>query len=861
MARKLFFLGLLILYFIDMKGQISEGGLPYSKSIISLKASTPLPGYELQRLDTSRLMQPDSESVLPFRYAVFEDVYIDLKSMGRKDTLEGMKGYLWRFRISSFTARSIQIIFKLFVVPAGAKLFLYNDDQTQIAGAFTKNNVRSDSVFVIADFNGDHVTIEYFEPADPEYKGKLIIGSVSQAYRDILKSADGFLNINCPEGKDAQLQKHAVCKMTFKCGIYSCGCSGALINNVRQDGTPYFLTANHCISKSSEASTLITYFNYENVGCNGTEGVPLTLSGASLLTTGDESDYSLLLLKQSPTKEMQPYYAGWDVTGESSNGASSIHHPLGLTKKLSVDYNSVNNYPYYIPWDNGTESLPNTHWRAAFDIGKTEEGSSGGPLFNNKRQIIGQLHGGNDLEEYYGKLSYSWTHKSSGLHFISYYLDPNKTGALAMDGYAPVTNLPDAFFEIPSDLVCANSPITLKDHSVFGPYERKWTITPSSFTFADETSDTSANPVLLFHNNVRYIIRLDIGIGGITKSTETNSLNAGGLINVSVNSLMGNENCDCDFNQFNMTASGASEYLWSMPDTELYKVVLDSNHGDTVGVHRQPGFVADSSYSLNFVVIGKQGACADTSHVAINVFKPSNDNVVHAKVLNYGASDILTNICATIEEGEPIPPHSSCTSQLSWCDESVSGDVIVKNSVWFRFVATGSGKVSIASLGMDNEIALYEAESSADILNNNFTLLRANDDQSTYNYFPKIMSVTLIPGKTYWIQVDGSAGNMEGNFYMLINDLNATAINESIGNKPVVFPQPADGIVFIGSDKLWQDHVLLSIYNMSGKLISHGMVDVQNKEISVNVSGWEPGVYIALINTGQVVLPCRIIKK
>jgi hypothetical protein len=44
--------------------------------------------------------------------------------------------------------------------------------------------------------------------------------------------------------------------MTFNDSRYEYYCTGSLVNNVREDGTPYFLTANHCISTNAMAQTL-----------------------------------------------------------------------------------------------------------------------------------------------------------------------------------------------------------------------------------------------------------------------------------------------------------------------------------------------------------------------------------------------------------------------------------------------------------------------------------------------------------------------------------------------------------------------------------------------------------------------------
>ncbi|NBW59693.1 MAG: hypothetical protein EBR41_03885, partial [Crocinitomicaceae bacterium] len=90
-------------------------------------------------------------------------------------------------------------------------------------------------------------------------------------------------------------------------------------------------------------------------------------------------------------------------------------------------------------------SPANSHWGVlSWELGVTEPGSSGSPLFNQNRRIIGQLHGGASacgasvLSDEYGKVSVSWNpagSTSSGQ--LKYWLDPNNSNASFVDGYDP----------------------------------------------------------------------------------------------------------------------------------------------------------------------------------------------------------------------------------------------------------------------------------------------------------------------------------------------------------------------------------------------------------------------------------------
>ena len=470
--------------------QISEGGLPVSFSIPNLKGTNTLPRYALKSFDQSALAQEDAVRPVPFRYAVFEDVSIDLRTAGVATRISQTAGTIWRLGLVCDGAYSLQLIFKSFVIPPGARLFLYNPEMSQVLGGFTNQNTNADSGFVVSDIVGNSVVVEYFEPDQAPYEGRIIIGSVGKGYKDIfdLTSGTSYVNINCGEGKESMTDKHAVCKMTFRSGSYSYLCTGALINNVLSDGKPYFLTASHCISDSAEARTLVTYFNYENDGCSGTALTPKTLSGSSLVSTGTSSDYTLLLLSTKPPSSFQPYYAGWNAINEISDTVTGIHHPEGLTKKISIDNDSIESNTYIIPWEGSPESPVASHWEVNFDVGITAGGSSGSPLFNRNHQIIGQLHGGDDVYDLYGKFSYSFTHPSGKYATLKSILDPGNTGTKKLAGYAPAGNPPEAFFSLPFPKVCLEAPVTLNDHSAFGPYERIWKIFPLTYRFTNGSS-------------------------------------------------------------------------------------------------------------------------------------------------------------------------------------------------------------------------------------------------------------------------------------------------------------------------------------------------------------------------------------
>src|SRR5262249_17510969 len=76
-------------------------------------------------------------------------------------------------------------------------------------------------------------------------------------------------------------------------------CTGTLLNDSAQDFTPYFLTANHCVSTPTIAQTVEVYWFYQTTDCNSgvlrSDWVHQT-GGANLLATESSNDFSLLQL-------------------------------------------------------------------------------------------------------------------------------------------------------------------------------------------------------------------------------------------------------------------------------------------------------------------------------------------------------------------------------------------------------------------------------------------------------------------------------------------------------------------------------------------------------------------------------------
>ncbi len=848
--------------------QLSEGGLPYSfYNNSSLKAATNIQRYMLEDLAVSSLLAEDSLNPEPLRYMVYAGANINLKTESTRVNLSDKDATLYQYKVRGGNAKALQLVFSRFYLPEGASLFIYNSDYSSIYGAFTAKNNRTDSTFRIADFPGADLIIEYFEPNDADFTGLLEISKIGQAYRSLSVNGssvddEGYVGINCPEGQEWQNEKHGVCRITYEEGAYAYLCSGALINNVNSDGTPYFLTANHCVSENEVAQTVVAYFNYEQSGCN-TDGFIdyQTLSGASLKTTGEASDYTLLLFDETPAASYQPYYAGWNLSETAATATTGIHHPEGKTKKISFDYDSSTSYPGQLNWDNGSLSPANTHWLVYNDLGITAGGSSGSPSYNQLHQIIGQLHGGGDDYDFYGKLVYSWTNPDAGYSTLQSFLDPDGTNAESISSYYPDGNVPDPKIYCDYDVVCTDAAVPFYGVSAFEPSAWEWSFSPATVTYEEGTSSSSQNPLVSFQEATTYEVFLTAtNAGGEGDSNQDVYVTAGSSIEVGVEAYQLADSCLCSLDSLVFKGYGATKYKWSLDDVtaNYYSVVNDTVN--PVVLKKVEG-TAYPEVVMTFA--GAMGTCSASTDYTFELLYQDNDSVQNASELSIGTSAILSNKCATAEEDEPFPPLTSCTGQSAWCDEYGTGTDVLDNSVWFYFVATSDASYKLTSDGMDNQIAIYEADHYTDLFTEQYTLIAANDDYSYFDYNAVINSFTVEAGKIYWIQVDGSAGGTEGSFTLNLQASNAVEGETLSAASLKLYPQPVSQSLNISCSALANsESAEVLIYNLSGKNVSAQNLELNGSEqVAVDVASLPQGLYLLQLICDQEVFSTKMIKE
>ncbi len=413
----------------------------------------------------------------PLRFALERPVNLSPETHGSW-SMEGDMG-VWRIHVLSPGAYSLGLVFGKYELLPGVKLFVYDPELQQVKGAFTSGNNKASRVFPVGHIPGDELVIELQVPDGMFDYGELELESLSHAF---LKTGYGAyhaadcpagefgcsqnceIDVNCVEGDDWWLVKPAVVRV-FTTTLY---CTGVLVNNTSYDGTPYILTAEHCLNNQERADLTVFQFNYESPTCFGEDGpLDMSLESATLIAHGDSVDFSLLELVHMPPASYGVYYAGWDRADFQTNATATIHHPFGDVKKISIDedipsvpqqpgdvpYSGLEDYHYFSYW-----------WIKRWETGSTEGGSSGGPLFNLDHKVIGTLSGGiascgdsigYDIEtdrviynlapnrdDYFSRFGMAWDYEEYKGNALKPWLDPLNSGTETLGGYNPTSAEP-----------------------------------------------------------------------------------------------------------------------------------------------------------------------------------------------------------------------------------------------------------------------------------------------------------------------------------------------------------------------------------------------------------------------------------
>ena len=259
MKRNLLF-ALLFTTLLGFAQVIPEDVKPPSWSINDLPNVTAfrLATFDLKSLQDEDVIN-DQDKSKPWRFG--HDIYVDHNFNDEGEwTILDNGDKIWRMSYKSKDALTLNFMFDVFNIPEGSKLYIYNSDKTDLIRPFTHHNNNVEEVLGTWFVEGNQATIEYYQPANVSGEARLTVGSVIHGYRSAATYQKGLndsgacnQDVDCditPSGADPfglDTVKENVKKANAMIVVGGGGaCSGTLVNNTNNDGTPYFITANHC---------------------------------------------------------------------------------------------------------------------------------------------------------------------------------------------------------------------------------------------------------------------------------------------------------------------------------------------------------------------------------------------------------------------------------------------------------------------------------------------------------------------------------------------------------------------------------------------------------------------------------------
>ncbi len=261
-----------------------------------------------------------------------------------------------------------------------------------------------------------------------------------------------------------------------------------------------------------------------------------------------------------------------------------------------------------------------------------------------------------------------------------------------------------------------------------------------------------------------------------------------------------------------------------------------------INANSQVAYFTDSVPGrYKFTVTVTQGICSGSSTVDLFVLKPPpNDSECGAIPLNIGDNGPFTNDDATTQNNEPYPTDTCCTCPMTWCNNASP----LTHSVWFKFKGPASGIASFRTKGFDTEIAIYKSNSCDSI--KKADLIAANDDYMPDSVFSVLDSVKVIPGKIYWLQVDGSANGDTGTFYIQFNDISLGIQKNKINEVNLsVYPNPNNGLMNVKFSSPYAESFNIEVFDLTGKTIltKNEKKDFGDFIAPINLQGYPKGLY------------------
>lgn len=410
---------------------------------------------KMPSFDLNKLLKEDKEMEgedVPFRFGKGFDVKYTLED-GIWEKVDS--GRVWSMTFESSGALSLNFIFDDFFLPYGASLKVVNGQNNILYGPVTPTVVPEKGKFLTDIIPGSSATIFIFEPQDQIGNTRLTIERVVHGYRGIDETEYyGLVGSSHPCNVDISLHPEYSTESNA-IGLVMLGngyeiCSGSLLMSTDLSFKPYFLTAFHCldrnpidnelsdIEKSAVSNWLFKFFYISTNYTGNPQTTGKTYNGSTFRSAYYTTDFALLEIGHDLTQDGRHVWLGWDKTGNTPSSGACLHHPAGDLMKISIESDPFST----IDFRDGT----NNAWYVGFDEGITQYGSSGSPLLDQNKRVVGQLFGGphpsdtcNWTNRKYGKFHVSWIGANTNSTRLSNWLYPANTGQSTMNSSKAVS--------------------------------------------------------------------------------------------------------------------------------------------------------------------------------------------------------------------------------------------------------------------------------------------------------------------------------------------------------------------------------------------------------------------------------------
>ncbi|HWL62893.1 MAG TPA: hypothetical protein VNQ32_08850 [Steroidobacteraceae bacterium] len=444
----------------------------------------------------------------PTRFAVPIRATAEVTSAGRWTESGGQSR--WRHSIRVPSAVSMSFLADRISLPPGAMLTVSNGEASF---QYTARDIAQGRLWSRV-VRGDTIDLELVVPTNLRSSVRLGISELQAGYRAIGRGQRNHPAFERMQRSRQDLRTlslsplstgtHDACRINYRCEetpenagparasvalviANQYQCSGTLVNNARLDGIPYILTARHCQGSiaggTPQIAAAVTVYWEAMSSCNAELGDlfnPYLVTQTGATTVVEQQDAWLLRLNASP-RIANPYFAGINASGSAILGGFSTHHALSTRLQFTAWHGTA----VEVSFPRGALGVDYAWnlWGVTPQRGYFGPGASGSALFDQANLLAGVASLGRDdvgrigacpadvpaeptagtAKAYFVSLARLWqstadTTSSTGTTTLAGVLDPDATGALAINGS---DGLPSLHFQAVTPDRVINSPAQL----------------------------------------------------------------------------------------------------------------------------------------------------------------------------------------------------------------------------------------------------------------------------------------------------------------------------------------------------------------------------------------------------------------